>query len=56
VLTAHLGDVPVWRPVKKLAGGFGWLEPFTKPIWKRAKRVVAVSDSPVQLRHYSIIL
>ena len=43
VLTAHLGDVPGGVP-EKTSGWFRWVFPFTPPIWKRAKKVVAVSD------------
>lgn len=43
VLTAHLGDVPGGSP-EKTRGWFRWVMPFTPPIWKRAARVVAVSD------------
>lgn len=55
VLTAHLGDVPGGVP-EKTARWFRWLEPFTKPIWRRAKRVVAVSEFTRQLalKHYPV--
>ena len=55
VLTAHLGDVPGGVP-EKTGKWFRWLEPFTKPIWKRAKRVVAVSEFTrhLALQHYSV--
>ena len=55
VLTAHLGDVPGGVP-EKTGRWFRWLEPFTTPIWKRAKRVVAVSEFTRQLalQHYSV--
>ena len=55
VLTAHLGDVPGGVP-EKTGKWFRWLEPFTKPIWRRAKRVVAVSEYTRQLalQHYSV--
>ncbi|MDP2778524.1 MAG: glycosyltransferase family 4 protein, partial [Anaerolineales bacterium] len=35
---------------------FRWVKPFTKPIWKRAKKVMAVSEFTRQLalRHYSV--
>ena len=57
VLTAHLGDVPGGVP-EKTGKWFRWLEPFTKPIWKRAKRVVAVSEFTRQLalQHYSVVV
>jgi glycosyltransferase involved in cell wall biosynthesis len=55
VLTAHLGDVPGGVP-EKTRKWFRWLEPLTRPIWKRAKRVVAVSEFTRQLalQHYSV--
>jgi glycosyltransferase involved in cell wall biosynthesis len=55
VLTAHLGDVPGGVP-EKTGKWFRWLEPFTKPIWKRAKKVVAVSEFTrhLALKHYSV--
>jgi glycosyltransferase involved in cell wall biosynthesis len=55
VLTAHLGDVPGGVP-EKTGKWFRWLEPFTKPIWKRAKKVVAVSEFTRQLalKHYPV--
>ncbi len=55
VLTAHLGDVPGGVP-EKTGKWFRWLEPFTKPIWQRAKKVVAVSEFTRQLAliHYAV--
>jgi len=55
ILTAHLGDVPGGVP-EKTGRWFRWLEPFTKPIWRRAKRVTAVSEFTRQLalKHYSV--
>lgn len=55
VLTAHLGDVPGGVP-EKTGKWFRWLEPFTKPIWKRATKIVAVSEFTRQLalKHYSV--
>jgi glycosyltransferase involved in cell wall biosynthesis len=55
ILTAHLGDVPGGVP-EKTARWFSWLEPFTKPIWRRAKQVVAVSEFTRQLAlaHYPV--
>jgi glycosyltransferase involved in cell wall biosynthesis len=55
ILTAHLGDVPGGVP-EKTAYWFGWIEPFTKPIWRRARRVVAVSEFTRQLalKHYPV--
>jgi glycosyltransferase involved in cell wall biosynthesis len=54
ILTAHLGDVPGGVP-EKTGKWFRWIEPFTHPIWKRAKKVIAVSEYTRQLalRHYS---
>jgi glycosyltransferase involved in cell wall biosynthesis len=50
-----LGDVPGGVP-EKTRKWFRWLEPLTRPIWKRAKRVVAVSEFTRQLalQHYSV--
>jgi L-malate glycosyltransferase len=55
ILTAHLGDVPGGVP-EKTGKWFRWLEPFTRPIWKRAKKVIAVSEHTRQLalQHYSV--
>lgn len=55
ILTAHLGDVPGGVP-EKTARWFRWLKPFTKPIWKRARQVVAVSEFTRQLAlmHYPV--
>jgi L-malate glycosyltransferase len=55
ILTAHLGDVPGGVP-EKTGRWFRWLEPFTKPIWRRAKRVAAVSEFTRQLalKHYPV--
>ncbi len=55
ILTAHLGDVPGGVP-EKTGRWFRWLEPFTDPIWKRAKKVIAVSEFTRQLalQHYSV--
>ena len=55
ILTAHLGDVPGGVP-EKTGRWFHWLEPFTKPIWKRAKKVIAVSEFTRQLalQHYPV--
>jgi glycosyltransferase involved in cell wall biosynthesis len=51
----HLGDVPGGVP-EKTEKWFRWLEPFTHPIWKRAKKVIAVSEHTRQLalQHYSV--
>ncbi|MDO9299801.1 MAG: glycosyltransferase family 4 protein, partial [Anaerolineales bacterium] len=55
ILTAHLGDVPGGVP-EKTGKWFRWIEPFTHPIWKRAKKVIAVSEHTRQLalQHYSV--
>ena len=55
VLTAHLGDVPGGVP-EKTDRWFRWIMPFTHGIWKRAKRVVAVSEHTRQLAlaHYPV--
>jgi len=55
ILTAHLGDVPGGVP-DKTTKWFRWLEPFTRPIWRRAKKVIAVSEFTRQLalNHYSV--
>jgi glycosyltransferase involved in cell wall biosynthesis len=42
VLTAHLGDVPGGVP-EQTAGLFRLVQPFTRPIWKRAAATTAVS-------------
>ena len=53
VLTAHLGDVPGGVP-EKTGGWFKWVLPFTHPVWRDAKRAVAVSKYTRQLalKHY----
>jgi len=55
VLTAHLGDVPGGTP-EKTGKWFRWIKPFTPPIWRRAAKVVAVSDftRSLALKHYPI--
>jgi len=55
ILTAHLGDVPGGVP-EKTGKWFRWIEPFTHPIWKRARKVVAVSEYTRQLalKHYHV--
>ena len=55
ILTAHLGDVPGGVP-EKTGTWFRWLEPFTKPIWRHAKKVIAVSEFTRQLalQHYPV--
>jgi len=53
VMTVHLGDVPGGVP-EKTGGWFKWVLPFTHPIWRDAKHVVAVSEFTRQLalEHY----
>jgi len=55
VLTAHLGDVPGGVP-EKTGRWFRWIYPFVPPIWRSARRVIAVSEFTRQLagRHYSV--
>jgi glycosyltransferase involved in cell wall biosynthesis len=55
VLTAHLGDVPGGVP-EKTGRWFRWIYPFTPPIWRDARRVIAVSEFTRQLaeRHYPV--
>jgi L-malate glycosyltransferase len=55
VLTVHLGDVPGGVP-EKTGGWFRWVKPFSYPIWKRAKKVIAVSEFTRQLalEHYLV--
>lgn len=42
VITAHLGDIPGASP-EKTAKWFRYIFPFTKTIWKKAAKVIAVS-------------
>jgi glycosyltransferase involved in cell wall biosynthesis len=53
VMTVHLGDVPGGVP-EKTGGWFKWVKPFTRPIWRDAKKVVAVSQFTrgLALEHY----
>ena len=55
VLTAHLGDVPGGVP-EKTGKWFRYIQPFTQPIWRGAKRVVAVSQFTrgLALQNYNI--
>jgi L-malate glycosyltransferase len=55
ILTAHLGDVPGGVP-EKTGKWFRWIKPFTYPIWKHAKKVIAVSEYTRQLalKHYPV--
>jgi glycosyltransferase involved in cell wall biosynthesis len=48
LMTVHLGDVPGGVP-EKTGGWFKWAFPFTRPIWRGAGRVVAVSEYTRQL-------
>ena len=48
ILTAHLGDVPGGAP-EKTARWFRWIFPFTGMIWRKAARVIAVSQFTRQL-------
>ena len=43
VITVHLGDIPGASP-EKTKKWFSYIQPFTPPIWKKAARVVAVSE------------
>ncbi len=54
LMTVHLGDVPGGVP-EKTGKWFKWVQPFTHPIWRDAKRVVAVSEFTRQLalKHYA---
>ncbi len=55
LLTAHLGDVPGGAP-EKTGGWFRWVFPFTRPIWRNAAKVIAVSEYTRQLalEHYPV--
>ena len=55
VLTVHLGDVPGGVP-EKTGEWFRWIKPFTPPIWRRAAKVVAVSEftRSLALKHYPV--
>ena len=55
ILTVHGGDVPGGAP-EKTARWFQWVYPFTQPIWRSARSVVAVSEHTRQLalRHYPV--
>lgn len=55
VLTAHLGDVPGAVP-EKTDRWFRFIYPFTPPIWKAARAVVAVSSFTKELaqRYYLV--
>lgn len=55
VITAHLGDVPGGTP-EKTSKWFKIIYPFTFPIWKRADKIVAVSQFTKSLAdvHYAV--
>lgn len=52
VLTAHLGDVPGAIP-DQTDHLFQWIQPFVRPIWKRAAEVVGVSQFVADLANRS---
>ena len=55
VITAHLGDIPGASP-ENTKKWFSYIQPFTPPIWKKAARVIAVSEFSKQmaLRSYNV--
>jgi glycosyltransferase involved in cell wall biosynthesis len=55
IITAHGGDVPGGAP-EKTSGWFRFVLPLTKPVWKRASAIAAVSNQTRQLalKHYSV--
>ena len=55
LLTAHLGDVPGGAP-EKTGSWFRWVFPFTRPIWRDAANIAAVSEFTRQLalKHYPV--
>ena len=55
VITAHLGDIPGASP-EKTKKWFSFIQPFTPPIWKKAARVIAVSEFSKQmaLKSYNV--
>ena len=55
ILTAHLGDVPGGVP-EKTGKWFRFVKPFTHPIWRGARRVVAVSNftRELALQNYNV--
>lgn len=55
ILTIHGGDVPGGAP-EKTGNWFRFIKPFTGFIWKRAKRIIAVSEYSRQLAltHYPV--
>jgi glycosyltransferase involved in cell wall biosynthesis len=56
LLTSHLGDVPGGVP-EKTSGWFRLVFPFTKPVWRKAARIVAVSSFTASLvqEHYHVL-
>lgn len=57
LMTVHLGDVPGGVP-EKTDKWFRWVGPFTPGIWKRAKKVVAVSayTRELALKRYPVAI
>ena len=55
IITAHGGDVPGGAP-QKTDKWFRCVLPFTKPIWKKAARIVSVSEQTKRfaLKHYPV--
>jgi glycosyltransferase involved in cell wall biosynthesis len=55
VITAHGGDVPGGAP-QKTDKWFRLVQPFTKPFWKKAARVISVSEQTRRfaLQHYPV--
>lgn len=55
VLTVHLGDIPDASP-EKTGKWFKFIYPFTPPIWKKAAKVIAVSQYSRQmaLKKYTV--
>jgi len=55
IITAHGGDVPGGAP-EKTGGWFRFVLPFSKPVWKHAAAIAAVSSQTRQLaqKHYSV--
>jgi len=50
IITVHGGDVPGGAP-EKTKKWFRFILPFTRFIWKKAKRIIAVSQQTRQLAH-----
>jgi glycosyltransferase involved in cell wall biosynthesis len=55
VITAHGGDVPGGAP-QKTDKWFRLVQPFTRPFWKKAARVISVSEQTRRfaLQHYPV--